>query len=590
MPSLARCLSAIHRPARPTRPLTAIVLSVALGTALSAAPASAAAPVPPTPAGLPSGIEALADYVGANSCDAAAKPGSTALGSLLKATYAGTSFSIDRPCGSDSLSTSEHYDGRAVDWMVSVRDTTQRSYAQAALTWMLATDPGGNTFANARRLGVMYLIWNNRSWSAYRPQDGWREYNGCLDPTRAGNAYDTACHRNHVHISLSWAGAMKRSSYWSKAVAPPEFGPCRTWYLNWAVPSTRANLSRCGTPAKVVAKSSATALGKQLVGYSGMYLTQGRTGPAVTAVQSAIGTAATGTFSSTTRSALLTWQSGQGLPATGVTDAPTWRVLTRRYAVAPVAQGLDGDLRSDLLARRADGSLSLRTSMSSPSEVSLGSGWQAFDTVFGTGDFSGDAKGDVLARKPDGSLWLYPGTGSGTFFSGVRIGTGWQGFTGLLSPGDFSGDGVPDVLARRADGTLWLYAGDGHGRWAAAGLRIGSGWQIFDTIESPGDFTGDGNADVLARRTDGSLWLYAGNGRGGWAAGGKQVGSGWQGYAQLLPGGDRNRDGLADLLALRRDGALVAYYGNGRGGWAAVAQAQVAGYGWDAYDLVVGIR
>ncbi len=75
MPSLARCLSALHRPARPHRPLTAIVLSVTLGTALSAAPASAAAPVPPTPAGLPSGIEALADYVGANSCDAVAKPG-----------------------------------------------------------------------------------------------------------------------------------------------------------------------------------------------------------------------------------------------------------------------------------------------------------------------------------------------------------------------------------------------------------------------------------------------------------------------------------------------------------------------------------
>ena len=215
--------------------------------------------------------------------------------------------------------------------------------------------------------------------------------------------------------------------------------------------------------------------------------------------------------------------------------------------------------------------------------MSLGTGWQAFDTVFGTGDFSGDAKGDVLARRPDGSLWLYPGTGSGTFFSGVRIGTGWQGFTSLLSPGDFSGDGVPDVLARKADGTLWLYAGDGHGRWAAAGLRIGSGWQIFDTIESPGDFTGDGNADVLARRTDGSLWLYAGNGHGGWAAGGKQVGSGWQGYAQFLPGGDRNRDGARGPAGPAAEMARWwPYYGNGRGGWAAVAQAQVAGYGWDA--------
>ena len=235
------------------RLLAATVTVAAAAATVLASPASAA-PVPPTPAGLPSGVEALASYVGANSCDATAKPGATSLGTLLTSTYPGTSFHVARPCGSDSLATTEHYDGRAVDWMVNARNTTQRGYASAAVNWMLAKDARGNAYAQARRLGVMYLIWNNKTWSAYRPEEGWREYSGCLSAVKAGTAYDTACHRNHVHISLSWAGAMKRSSYWSKTVAQPEFGPCRTAYLNWAPPRTSANLTRCTTPAKVVAE------------------------------------------------------------------------------------------------------------------------------------------------------------------------------------------------------------------------------------------------------------------------------------------------------------------------------------------------
>lgn len=41
------------------------------------------------------------------------------------------------------------------------------------------------------------------------------------------------------------------------------------------------------------------------------------------------------------------------------------------------------------------------------------------------------------------------------------------------------------------------------------------------------DFTGDGASDVLARDGAGRLWLYPGNGRGGWLPR-RQVGAGWQ--------------------------------------------------------------
>ena len=92
--------------------------------------------------------------------------------------------------------------------------------------------------ANARRLGVMYIIWNNRIWGAYRPADGWRPYRAA--PSTPSPGSDTACHRNHVHLSLSWAGAMGRTSWWTQAVAGPDYGPCRVPDLNWAPAYTAA--------------------------------------------------------------------------------------------------------------------------------------------------------------------------------------------------------------------------------------------------------------------------------------------------------------------------------------------------------------
>ncbi|MFI2565658.1 S8 family serine peptidase, partial [Paenarthrobacter sp. NPDC018779] len=90
---------------------------------------------------------------------------------------------------------------------------------------------------------------------------------------------------------------------------------------------------------------------------------------------------------------------------------------------------------------------------------------------------------------------------------------------------DFNGDGNSDVLARDTNGVLWLYPGNGSGGWLTA-KQIGSGWNVMTSIEAPGDFNGDGKADVIARDGKGVLWLYPGNGSGGWLTA-KQIGSGW---------------------------------------------------------------
>jgi hypothetical protein len=204
-----------------------------------------------------------------------------------------------------------------------------------------------------------------------------------------------------------------------------------------------------------------------------------------------------------------------------------------------------GDGFTDVIARKADGSLKLYRGngasgwLNGKAPDSIGTGWNQFNLIFSPGDFTGDGKSDVLARKPDGSLWLYRGNGTGGWLNGTApepAGTGWHNLTAVFSPGDFTGDGKPDAIGRQSDGTLQLYRGNGTGGWTGDSTPVGSGWNQFNAIFSPGDFSGDGKPDVFARKPDGALWLYRGNGTGSWLNGNApdNVGNGWHTFSKLF--------------------------------------------------------
>ncbi len=175
-------------------------------------------PPPPTTPAFPSSIDPPARYEVEDTCSPTAKPGALVLVRLLEQTY-GTSIvnNIVRACSSELTG---HKEGRAIDWMTNSRNSAQRADAESFINWLLAPDAYGNSFAMARRLGVMYLIWDGRIYGLYNPVRGWAEYNHCLT-TYTDRSYDTTCHRNHVHISMSWDGAMERTSYYTMAGGAP---------------------------------------------------------------------------------------------------------------------------------------------------------------------------------------------------------------------------------------------------------------------------------------------------------------------------------------------------------------------------------
>jgi peptidoglycan hydrolase-like protein with peptidoglycan-binding domain len=303
--------------------------------AAAPSPAPSASPpaaVPAVPAGLPAGLEDLSPYLEQVSCDPAAKPGAVALGKLLLATYPGTSYAISRACGADGMA-SEHYEGRAADWMTSVRDPSGAARAEAFVGWLLAPDAQGRAFANARRLGVMYVIWNDRIWGSYAAGSGWRPYSTCARHPEV--AWDTGCHRDHVHVSLSWAGAMGRTSFWSRRVAATDYGPCRPADLNWAPPYSGPNPAPCPSYPAVTAGAASSPVAAAIARYSGATVAPGSTGPVVTAVQRALGVPADGQFGSLTGAAVSAFRAAHGLPPGTSTDAATWRALRVAVASAP---------------------------------------------------------------------------------------------------------------------------------------------------------------------------------------------------------------------------------------------------------------
>ncbi|WP_327396182.1 trypsin-like serine protease [Streptomyces phaeochromogenes] len=175
---------------------------------------------------------------------------------------------------------------------------------------------------------------------------------------------------------------------------------------------------------------------------------------------------------------------------------------------------LDRDFYQDLIVRdKTDGKL-YRSYMDHAvgdwTWMQVSSVWGGYKSYAIPGDMTGDARPDLLAVDADGSVYLYPGRGNGEFYGKVKVVSGSWKNVKIFGHGDLSGDGKPDLLVRSTDGTLWLYRGTGKEKtpWSAR-IKARTGWN-FTSYVSNGDVTGDGVADIMARDSAGTLWLYRG--------------------------------------------------------------------------------
>lgn len=160
-------------------------------------------------------IEDYAAYDGATRCSPRAKPGTEALGRWLVRTQGGAYGGISRRCSRDSVS--EHEEGRAFDWTLDATRKRDRQVATRFLALLRATDRAGNTDALARRMGIMYVIWDDHVYKSYDDEFARQDYRSS-SCRRLRSCSSTLRHRDHMHISLSRAGARGRTSWYAGRV------------------------------------------------------------------------------------------------------------------------------------------------------------------------------------------------------------------------------------------------------------------------------------------------------------------------------------------------------------------------------------
>jgi hypothetical protein len=232
---------------------------------------------------------------------------------------------------------------------------------------------------------------------------------------------------------------------------------------------------------------------------------------------------------------------------------------------------LSGDGLGDIVAVHATGGVlwlyrGRGDGTVTPAKTINSSDWRVMRLAFTAGTWNDDRLADVMAVWPDGSLYYYAGKSGGGITGGRKVASGWQAYNLAFPVGDFDGDGCTDLMSRRADdGTLWLHSGNCVGAIKTSTKVGSSGWGAFTQVLSPGDFTGDGHPDVLARSAGGNLYLYPGDGKGLFGAR-KVVSSGWNAYDTIFSVGDAGKDKRADLYARDAGGTLWCIPGNGRGG------------------------
>ncbi|MEU8526489.1 FG-GAP-like repeat-containing protein [Streptomyces sp. NPDC048629] len=241
------------------------------------------------------------------------------------------------------------------------------------------------------------------------------------------------------------------------------------------------------------------------------------------------------------------------------------------------------DARDDLLVLTSGGSLDVwfGTGTGRVSGKWAGAGWgTTINAAVPFGDVNGDNYNDVLLRMSNGDLRTYKPHNQAltTALSYTKAGTGFGGMNVLTSPGDLTGDGRADLVARNGD-SLYLYAGKAGGT-LASGVRFGSGWSPFTHIAGAGDLDGDRIGDLVARKSDGSLYRYSGAG-GGRLKAGVKIKSGWgASYTTVVGVGDLDSDAKRDLVVRDRAGLLFRISGDGNGSFGTAVQI---GSGWGSF-------
>ncbi|MBC3842924.1 trypsin-like serine protease [Streptacidiphilus sp. 4-A2] len=206
---------------------------------------------------------------------------------------------------------------------------------------------------------------------------------------------------------------------------------------------------------------------------------------------------------------------------------------------------------------------------------------------------TGDAGGALVAGGKVIATAATSATGCSA--AGVRLYTavapaaalivGWGRDLGIYEDGVTFGG----IVARESNGVIYAFCSSDMKDCLDQGVgTLIDGSNLYNEVIPAGDMDGDGQADLLARTTSGALYRFWGLGYGTGDLDGKDkvwLGNGWNSYRTILAPGDLTGDGIGDVIAVDYSGVMWLYPGTAKGGLG--ARIRVSG-GWNTYNLITG--